>query len=887
MAPQSGDAIEVFYSYSHKDEPLRDQLENHLVMLQRDGVVKGWHDRRIIAGQEWDRQIDAYLNSADIILLLVSSDFLASKYCYDIEVKRAMERHEAGEARVIPTILRPCDWQSAPFGKLQSLPKDVNPVTKWDNIDEAFLDIARGIRKAAAEVSSSRSSNISPTVEPPRPTPSVYIPDALRVDFVGRSDNEGNDHIARLKEELAPHKRRLVALWGAGGVGKTALAAEAARALSDDFAQRVVWVSADGREDFSLSSLLDEIARQLKYEDLRKLALESKKEQVREVVAAAPTLVVLDNFETISPEEARLCAEWLAQPVICSALITTRDRVEAAARNIVLRPMLSEEARTFLRRLVSEVHEPSAFEGLDYDRVIQTADANPLVLQWIVGQIDLAQSPQEVLDDLKHGEGSAAERVFDRSFNLKQMDNGGRAVLLALSLFVPGATRKALADVAGLGKDKDRKRFKDAVRTLSALWLIRATDASQRLAVEGLTRELAKARLSRDPRAATFHQRFVSRFRNYAELKSKINAENLNSLEDEKDNILSAMDVAKEIKEWKSFLSMAADIYNFLMLRGYWDEAVRTAEGGLTIARNSLNEEWIALFTHNLATTHQSRGELSKARRLYDESLEIHRRLGVQRGAAVTLNNLAALAFVQGDISIASQLYDESLEINRELGDQLTIALTLKNLATIAKDEGDISTAHRLNEESLEIKRRIDDQQGIARSLLLSGALAQEQDDMARARSLYEDSLNIYTKLGEQPGIAYSLHQLGLVDLDEGKFASAETLFNQSLAILRKLEDKLNLPECLESIGRLRVEQGAYAEAHEFYKEALQIAQDLGAKFRVASVQRSLGLLAAKETEKEKAKELLCEALTAFEELKSPKADATRQDLEKLEREDS
>ena len=116
MSPQSPESLELFYSYSHKDEELRDQLENHLAMLKREGVISGWHDRRISAGQEWDGEIDDHLNSVEIILLLVSSDFLASNYCYDIEVKRAMERHEAGEARVIPIILRPCDWQRAPFG---------------------------------------------------------------------------------------------------------------------------------------------------------------------------------------------------------------------------------------------------------------------------------------------------------------------------------------------------------------------------------------------------------------------------------------------------------------------------------------------------------------------------------------------------------------------------------------------------------------------------------------------------------------------------------------------------------------------------------------------------------------------------------------------------
>lgn len=269
MATQPTTAIEVFYSYSHKDKELRDQLETHLTMLKRKGIIEGWHDRRISAGREWEGQIDQHLNSAKIILLLVSSDFLASHYCYDVEVERAMQRHKAGEARVIPIILRPCDWQSAPFGKLNSLPTDVKPVTRWEDRDEAFLDIAQGIRDAIEEIKGQQETNTSQPPETIKPAPHLHIPDILRVEFVPRKD-QNSDIVARLKEELAPHKRRLVALWGAGGVGKTALAIETARGLTETFEQRVVWVSADGREDFNLSMLLDAIASQLNQEAIRR-----------------------------------------------------------------------------------------------------------------------------------------------------------------------------------------------------------------------------------------------------------------------------------------------------------------------------------------------------------------------------------------------------------------------------------------------------------------------------------------------------------------------------------------------------------------------------------------------------------------------------------------
>ncbi|MCC5643658.1 toll/interleukin-1 receptor domain-containing protein [Nostoc sp. CHAB 5824] len=154
-------AVKVFFSYSHKDEALRDELATHLSMMKRQGVIEAWHDREISAGSEWANAIDDNLEVADIILLLVSANFLASDYCYDKEMIRAMERHEMREARVIPIILKPSDWNGAPFGKLQALPKNAKPVTTWQDQDAAFLNVAQGIRRVVEEMAKSKPSSLT------------------------------------------------------------------------------------------------------------------------------------------------------------------------------------------------------------------------------------------------------------------------------------------------------------------------------------------------------------------------------------------------------------------------------------------------------------------------------------------------------------------------------------------------------------------------------------------------------------------------------------------------------------------------------------------------------------------------------------------------------
>jgi hypothetical protein len=144
--------ISVFFSYSHRDEELRNELDIHLAPLKRQGIIDTWNDRRIGPGQEFEHEISEALDNANIILLLVSPYFIDSNYCYDVEMNRALERHERGEARVIPAILHPCDWHPMPFGKLQAVPTDGKPISKFTNLHDGFLEVAKGIRMAAENI---------------------------------------------------------------------------------------------------------------------------------------------------------------------------------------------------------------------------------------------------------------------------------------------------------------------------------------------------------------------------------------------------------------------------------------------------------------------------------------------------------------------------------------------------------------------------------------------------------------------------------------------------------------------------------------------------------------------------------------------------------------
>jgi tetratricopeptide (TPR) repeat protein len=509
------------------------------------------------------------------------------------------------------------------------------------------------------------------------PSPSLLRPPV--VGFVARRDQEGRDIVARLKEDLTPQKNQLIVLWGPGGVGKTTLAAEAARGLTGVFGPRIVWMSADGRADLTLATFLDEIATQLGRPDLRKLAPEPKEERVRALVATAPTLLVLDNFETIAPEEQTRCADFLAQ----------------------------------------------------------------------------------------------------------------RAPWLALSLFVPGATRPALAEVAGLGDDV--KHLNQAVKRLAALWLVGTTEGGRCLTVEGLTRELARARLAKDARADEFHRRFVAHFLRYANSHARPTPEDFDALEAEKDNLLSAMDVAFGMRDWDSVMGiadiLAKPVSGMLSVHGYWDEAIMRNEQARDAARAMNQEHQVAVYSHRAGIIRQTRGEYDAARLANEEALAIYKKLKAEANVAVALHQLGMIAQAQGDLAEARRLYAESLEIERKLGNQngIAISLSLHQLGRLAQAQGDLAEARRLYAESLEINKKLGNQSGIAKTLNAIGNIATAEGRLDEARELLTQSLEIAKRLGDQLQIGYANWGLSGVAEKEGDKAEAARLLRETVSIFEKL----------------------------------------------------------------------------------------------------
>jgi len=154
--------VKAFISYSHRDNHALERLHVHLASLNREGRIQAWYDRDILAGDELDAEIAEQLESCELFLLLVSPDFLASDYCVETEMYRALERHDAREARVVPILVEPCDWTTSRLRSLKALPRDGKPISDWTNENTAYLNVIQELRRILEH-------------EPPAPAPDAVV----------------------------------------------------------------------------------------------------------------------------------------------------------------------------------------------------------------------------------------------------------------------------------------------------------------------------------------------------------------------------------------------------------------------------------------------------------------------------------------------------------------------------------------------------------------------------------------------------------------------------------------------------------------------------------------------------------------------------------------
>ena len=314
------------------------KLETHLRILQRQGLLSLWHDRMLVPGTDWAHTIDDHLEMASLILLLISADFLASDYCYGVEMKIALKRHEAGEARVVPILVRAAFWSDAPFAHLQALPTDATPISTWSDVDLALTDVTASIRRVLSELPMLSASA-------PRATfPAIWnIPYPRNPFFLGRERELAQMH-DQFHHGQAMALSQPEAISGLGGIGKTQLALEYAYQYHQEY-QAVLWAFAESREAL--------VSSYLTFAALLQLPEREAKEQeavVQSVKHWLQThrnwLLILDNTDDLT-----LLRDFLPTRIQGHLLLTTRAAATGRlAHRMEIETLGSEQGALLLLR---------------------------------------------------------------------------------------------------------------------------------------------------------------------------------------------------------------------------------------------------------------------------------------------------------------------------------------------------------------------------------------------------------------------------------------------------------------------------------------------------------------------------------------------------------
>jgi tetratricopeptide (TPR) repeat protein len=801
----AGATNEIFCSYAHGDLPYIEAFRSHLRQLEREGMISCWFDGLIGAGQQWRREIELHLKSANIILLFISPDFLESDFCMEFELPIALQRSDRKEALVIPVIARQCDWQTARFAHLQALPREGKPIAQWRHRDAAYTEIVKSIRGFVCEQQ-----------VPPMRCLLLNLPFQNRL-FTGRLEV-----LHRLHASLASKETALIqAISGLGGIGKSQTAIEYAYRYHDHYT-RIIWLNSDSRE--TIISDVVRLAREINtsncYDQDQNLVtrgfltwLESQRNW----------LLILDNVEDIA-----LVRSYLPKGNQGHLLLTTRRQaVGGAIKSISLNAMNEAEGGAFLlkraKRIVADLppEQIPAKEMQSAMHLSRVLGGLPLALDQAGGYIERKQCSLErylQIYEQAH-ERLLAESGFPEdttdykytvattwslSFRQIALEEHGQAAthLLWLCAFLAPDNipvpmlEKVPAPLAidlfgpDLGQvSADPVQLEEVLETLLKYSLIRREDNN--LFIHRLVQTVLRDGLIEEERCIW---------------------------------------VERTIHLMNRFFPDPNDPANWPICRYLLAHALICAEWA---TRAGIRTELSALLLSRTGYFLNSQGSYRQAESLYKQALEIRRAvLGEKHpDTARSLNNLGDLYLKQGRYEEAEPLYKQALAIRREaLGEQhLDTATSLGNLAVLYQSRGRYEEAEPLYNQALEIKRAaLGEQHPLAATILSNlGEFYRSLGRYEEAEPLSKQALKIrQIALGEQhPDTAWSLNSLGLLYQSQGRYEEAERSYKEALAIRQAVlgEQHPDTAQSLNNLGELYRSQRKYEEAERLLKRALAI----------------------------------------------------------------
>jgi tetratricopeptide (TPR) repeat protein len=847
--------LSLFYLYAPEDQKFCEALDKHLAAMKRLGWLRTWQHRAIEAGQVWENEINQQLSTADIILLLISADFLASDYCYSVQLKHALQRHEAGNVIVIPVIVRPVDWSITPFHTLQVLPTDGKAVVNWTNRDQAFFDISQGLRHIIEQKRQKSGITLKHHVSD---EPLWTIPYRQNRFFTGREHilEQLSSYFSSWKAINTP----IAALSGLGGIGKTQVVLEYAYRSSRTY-QAVFWVNASSQETLlaDIAALADSLGLPLTKDQEPPTILSLVR---RSLSSRSQWLLIFDGVSDLS-----FVTEIIPLRSTGHVLLTTQAPVSKTyAYLLEIEKLPEQEAVELLLRRSGSLPEEQSFQHMTLEdlheaqRICHTLDGLPLALDQAGAYIEetgcsLAEYhrhyQQHQLTILGLRGGMAADHpasvvtTWSLSFEYIEPRNPSAADLLRAcaflapevipqQIFLQGATHLGPHLASFLTNEA---HFDAAIKMLRQFALVRRFPQTQTISLHRLVQIVLKSQMESNVQAL-WAARVVQ--------------------------AICATFPHKQDQAWTRCSLYIPHVYVCEKLLE--DYNLENSAAGALFYR-------AGCFFHDHA-------QYVQAEHLYQRSLALQEATSVStepKGLIDVLDSLGWLALDQGRFSQAKPFFQQALMLKEQAygHDHLETARTLHALGRLAQAQYQYQEAETLYQQALQIKERTVGSEDVetATTLHAIGWLLQDQGQYDAALAYYQKTFAIRSKLlgAEHVNTSTILHQLARMAHHQKQYEQAEKLYLQSLTIKEKV---LGLEHPFIAIGmdalaRLYEDQGRSEEAETFYQNALSIREHYFGKEHhfTAETMHHLACLYQNQGQLQKAEVLLLQSLNIREQV--------------------
>ena len=597
---------------------------------------------------------------------------------------------------------------------------------------------------------------------------------------------------------------KLVVLTGQGGIGKTAIAAEAARRLAWRYPGGVFWRSAADAERFGLNELLDAFANVFGWE-FRALPLDAKMDRVLSYLRNFDTasLLIVDNAETV--KDTNLWRFLESIPLPSAALVTTRISLRREGKEIhILEMETSEAVRLFTieaRRRSLRWGEHLSKNDLDcLNEITSIMHGHPLAIKLIAAMVG-SRSLASIRDELKRNPPKEVLDRFDISY--ADLTESQKMLLGSMAIFSDSVTDHAIGNVCLENGQEGTSNWKEDLgelvrRSFVDRIEIAAQDESgkdvmlHRYRLHPLMRQYAKAKAG-DHVLTFLRAKATMHFLGYAQHFRK----NIDMLELERENILFGMDWAvlqqksasnQELKAASTLvLQFMIILKDLLSIRGYWNEYELRLREAICASEAFEDKKIMARLCIDLGNLASRTGRYGEASNYYDQSLEIYQKANDKRMISYVFGNLGNLAKATGDYNKAQGMYQQTLRVAQEIADKSSASKALYQLGNLAFLTGDYIEASKLCQQSLKISEELGDKSGVSNSLHQLGMLAQDTGDYGEARKFYQQSLKIKEELGDKSGVALSQAQMALLEEKIGNVTAALQLICQAEATFLEL----------------------------------------------------------------------------------------------------